>query len=397
MSTDRSPTLPKKPYPGFPLYPHGSGYWAKKIRGKTHYFGHVDDGWQAAEDLYNRQREDLHAGRKPRENDDRLTIANLCDNYLAAGEVRVANGEIRQTSWNDSLRTAKLFSAFLGKTRAIDSLRVLDFEEFRGDLVKRFNVTTVAGHIARVKAMLKWAYDVELLDAPVRTGPNFKRPPAAHFRRHRASKPAQFFQPAEIHQLHTAAGRQMRAILLLGINAALGNRDCGELEFRHLDLDGGWITYARSKTGISRRAKLWPETINALQTVIDKRTSPTDRTLRNRVLITKYGQPWAKAESRDSPVSKEFAKLLAKCDLPKGRGFYALRHTFRTVADEAGDQVAARYVMGHVDTSIDDKYRESIADARLERVSDYVRAWYLTGAPAVSADEPEVVGDDAQA
>lgn len=389
-------SLPKKPYPGFPLYAHGRGYWAKKIRGKTHYFGRIEDGWEAAEALYNRQREDLHAGREPRDNDDRITVGDLCDNYLDAGKARVANGEIREMSWNDSLRTAKIFSAFLGKTRPVDTLRVLDFEEFRGYLVRRFNVSTVAGHIARTKAMLKWAYDVELLDAPLRVGPNFKRPPAAQFRRHRASKPAQFFEAAEIHRLYAAAGRQMRAILLLGINAALGNRDCGELEFRHLDLEGGWITYPRAKTGLSRRAKLWPETIEALQTAIDKRTSPTDRKLRERVLITKYGQAWAKPNSRDSPVSKEFAKLLNKCKIPKGRGYYALRHTFRTVADEAGDQVAARYVMGHVDTSIDDKYRESIADSRLEKVAEYVRQWYLAGKPK-SADEAEVIGDDAEA
>jgi hypothetical protein len=176
-------------------------YWAKKIRGKTHYFGRIEDGWQAAEDLYNRKREDLHAGRKPRDNDDQNTVANLCDSCLAAGEVRVDNGEIRRTSWEDSLECAKLFAGFLGKTRSIDSLRVLDFEEFRNHLVKRFNVTTVAGHIARIKAMLQWAYDVELLDAPICTGANFKRPPASQFRRHRSSKPAQSYQPGEVHRL----------------------------------------------------------------------------------------------------------------------------------------------------------------------------------------------------
>ena len=38
-----APSKPAKPYPTFPLFPYATRRWAKKIRGKLHYFGPWDD------------------------------------------------------------------------------------------------------------------------------------------------------------------------------------------------------------------------------------------------------------------------------------------------------------------------------------------------------------------
>ncbi len=61
-------------------------------------------------------------------------------------------------------------------------------------------------------------------------------------------------------------------------------------------------------------------------------------------------------------------------DRPR-RSFGALRHTFRTVADETCDFPAILRIMGRSDNSIFDRCREPIADARLGRIVDHVRDW----------------------
>ena len=74
-------------------------------------------------------------------------------------------------------------------------------------------------------------------------------------------------------------------------------------------------------------------------------------------------------------VAQEFPKLILKAGLNGNRGFYALRHTFQTVAEECGDFPAVGSIMGHHDGSMAGLYRERIGDDRLRKVVDYMHGW----------------------
>ena len=82
---------PCKPYPEFPLFPHATGRWAKKIRGKLYYFGPWDDPDGALERYLDR-RDDLHAGRTPRKLTEGLTVRDLLNRFLTAKQALVDTG-----------------------------------------------------------------------------------------------------------------------------------------------------------------------------------------------------------------------------------------------------------------------------------------------------------------
>jgi integrase len=92
------------------------------------------------------------------------------------------------------------------------------------------------------------------------------------------------------------------------------------------------------------------------------------------VFVTKYGHAWAK-NTADNPITKEMRKLLDGLGINGYRNFYTIRHTFRTVADEAKDQPAVDFIMGHESPHMSSVYREKISDDRLRAVVDCVRRW----------------------
>jgi integrase len=361
--------------------------WQKKIRGKIHYFGRwgrrvngkleriEGDGWKEALEEYKAIADDLHAGRTPRVTSNGLTVADLCNRFLTAKQHKLDAGEITARTFAEYKQTTDRLVATFGKTRLVDDLASDDFEMLRAGIAKAWGPIRLGNEVQRVRTVFRYGVEAGLIDKQVRFGGEFKKPSKSVLRKHRAENGRRMFEANELRMLIAAASVPLRAMLFLGINAGFGNADCGHLTQVALDLERGWVTFPRPKTGVARRASLWPETIAALRAALNERPTPKDVSHADLVFITKYGRPWSTGGNSDA-VTLETGKLLRKLGLHRpGRAFYGLRHSFRTIADATRDFPAVHCIMGHADDTIDDVYREGIDDDRLQVVSNHVRQW----------------------
>jgi integrase len=368
-----APAKPSKPYPGFPLFPHATGRWAKKIRGRMVYFGPWTDP-DAALAKYLDQKDALHAGLTPRLTPGRIEVKDLANAFLNHKQSLVDAGELSPRTWLKYKEVCDLLVGRLGKTRLAVDVGPDDFAALRRWMTKRWGVLRVRDMIQHVRSVFKHALEAGLLDKAVRFGPGFARPSKKAMRLERAKSGPRMFEAGEIQRMLEAAGQPLRAMILLGVNCGFGNADCGTLPLSALDLDGGFVSYHRPKTGISRRCPLWPETVAAIRDWLTCRPAPKAAADAGLVFVTARGGPWHKA-TEDNPVSKETRKLLDGLRINGRRGFYGLRHTFETTGGEAKDQVAVDAIMGHARDDMAAVYRERVSDERLRAVAAHVRGW----------------------
>ena len=308
---------PRKPYDDFPLFPHSTGRWCKKIDGKHVYFGPWDDPDGAL------ARYQAYCGNGHQAT---LTVKSLCNQFLNAKRPYIV-----ERTWKNYEYAARFVA---------DNLKTcpptpLDFTKLRTKFPKHWGPKTVLTIVQRTRVIFKWAWEQGLLEHPPRFG-DFKVPSAKALR---LAKKVRLFTAPEIRAMLKAACPELRSAILLGINCGFGNADIDRLPL----VNGPILDYPRPKTGIPRRCPLWPETMRALTAARPN-----------------YHGQWA--------LNKAFARL-------HPGGFYTLRHTFRTVADEVNDRPAIDLIMGHVDNTMGGHYRQRVDDKRLLAVTNHVRKW----------------------
>ncbi len=390
---------PRKPYAAFPLSPHATGKWQKKIKGHIHYFGQwghkVDgvlvrlpgDGIDAALKEYNAVAEDLHAGRTPAAKAEGMTLHELCNRFLSSKAGLLQSAELSQRTFADYKRIATTVLEEFGPNRVVTELQPDDFERLRKSFTKNCGPVRVGNNVKNARVLFNYAED--LLQAKIRYGKMFKGPSKKVLRQHRATKPVRMFDADQMRTLVEKASQPLKAMILLAMNCAFGNSDIAQLTTGVIDFRKGWVAFPRPKTGVARRCLLWPETIAAVQEALPQRPKHRDYEDADLVFLTRCHNRWVRmvpkaTDANDytpiDSISLEFGKLLRLLRFDRqGLGFYAIRHTFRTIADETLDAPAVRTVMGHLDDNeMDNTYRERVDDKRLRAVSDYVRHWYLT-------------------
>jgi integrase len=381
QSPARKPSRPDKPYKDFPLFPHATRRWAKKVRGKLHYFGPWDDPHGALERWLD-QRDDLMAGRLPRARGSQagVSLRDLCNSFLTTKKLLLDAGELSIHTWNGYYAVCEELIETFGRDRLLADLLPCDFERLRAKWAAKWGVVRLGSEINRARVVFNYAYKNGQVEKPIRYGEGFARPSRKTLRLHRAAQGPRMFEAAELRRMIDAATQPMKSMLFLAINAAMGNNDIGQLPLKALDLERGWIVYPRPKTGISRHCPLWPETISAIREWLEKRPTPKDEANAALVFTTRCGGKWAK-DTADRPITKECRKLLDGLGIPGKRNFYGIRHSFETIAGESQDQVAVDHIMGHAREDMASTYRERISDERLCRVTDQVRRW-LFGKPS---------------
>ena len=232
-----------------------------------------------------------------------------------------------------------------------------------------------------------------MLHDPPRYGVDFDKPRKTKIDEEQNDRREQhgpkMFEAAEVRALLGNAKQPLKAMILLAINGGFGNADLAALPLSALDLEGGWCNFSRVKTRVRRRTWLWPETVAAIREWIPWRPKPKDKADADLLFVTRRGRRWVRLGDTGAPaddVSRAFDGLTRRLNMKRpGRSFYALRHTFETVAGETLDQIAVDVCMGHKVKGMAGEYIERLGDPRLQAVAEHVRQWLYAEAP----DGPE--------
>ena len=308
-----------------------------------------------------------------------MRVYELMKRYVQFRRERVDSNELGKQGFKESERCLLRFAYHVGDIDTED-LTPEDFKRFRATASQLGGLDTLRKHINVVRALFTFGVKNRLILREPFYGMEFDPPGTASIYKERKQNDKSLSRMEILVNacctLNTKfwCPYQWKAIVLLGINAAYGPSDVANV--RRSDIHENKITLPRVKNGKPRLAFLWPETLQAIKDYLFYERPAMTANGNDLLFINSHQRPWSRKERTGfsfTCLSHYFQKLLPV--KREGVGFYSLRRTFATVAEEALDIPAVGVVMGHVDRSMQGVYRQYISDERVFKVCEHVRNW----------------------
>lgn len=279
---------------------------------------------------------------------------------------------------------ANFVNLVLGKHAVVVELGPDNFAKLKARMT--WGATRTKNTIIWIRGIFNWADQERLIPRPPHYGQSFSVPQAKTVRKARRQRGKKLYTAAQIKALIAKADDVFAAMLYLGINAGFGNTDCAELPASAIDLDAALIDFPRPKTEVDRQVPLWPETVAALRKALAARPKPASKAFTPLAFLSKRGNLTVSlsvtVDDKGKPVAHRvdtiatwFAETAVAAEVPN-LGFYALRHTFRTIADECNSPYAVNRICGHELAGMSAFYNEHVQISKLKQVTDYVQAWF---------------------
>lgn len=239
------------------------------------------------------QKDDLQAGRTPRRENSRHTIEEIVNLFLDAKAMLMDLGELNSKTFEGYRGTGRILVGVFGRHRLASDLRTEDFEGLRRHLAKTRGPVALGNQIQHTRTIFKHAFESGLIDVPIRFGPTFKRPSKRILRQARHARGLRMFERDDLLAILEKTDGQLRAMILLGIQAGFGATDCASLPKSAVNLETGWIDFPRPKTAVRRLVPLWPEALDALREVMGQDRKPAKNSAADAlVFLTRFGRRW---------------------------------------------------------------------------------------------------------
>ncbi len=283
-----------------------------------------------------------------------VCLKHACHLFFVSKTNKVKTGALEKRSLDEYALVIRDLLECIDGDKPFEQLTPADFDKFNEAITKRFGVARKSKWIIMTRSIFKWANGRPLLLPFPDYGESFVVPSRRVARaeeRHRVAEDGELlFTPSEVLDQIAEARYPLKAMIALAVFNGLGNRDIAQLRITDIDFNAPFFRVPRGKTGGDRRSYLLPITLSAIRHHLAKRMKKqrVPQEVANLMFLTQDNRVFVDYDEKGNKdvIAQAYTRLLARLDqTQRGRGFYTLRRTYRTLAAEIGEELAVSAVL----------------------------------------------------